>query len=321
MDDRSPRWEPARGSGASAARLSRRTALGLGMGAVLAGCAGVVRQPGAGGHGPGTTATTTSPAAPTTSGPAATTSGPQPPAAGRPGAATLPELEARYAGVEPRAWGLQIPGVVRDVPTAGAKVVALTFDACGGRGGNGYDAALIDLLRRHEVKATLFLNYRWMQENPRALRELADEPLFELANHGTRHLPLSVRGRSAYGIQGTRDVRGVYDEVETNAVFMERLLGRPVRLFRPGTAFYDDVAVRVVRDLDMYPVGFSVNGDAGATFTAPQIVTALRDVRPGSVVIAHLNHPEGATAAGLRQGIPALQREGYEFVQLSDRLV
>jgi peptidoglycan/xylan/chitin deacetylase (PgdA/CDA1 family) len=244
-----------------------------------------------------------------------------PSATGRPGPATLAELEARYDGLAPRAWGLQVPGVVRSIPADGAKVVALTFDACGGRGGSGYDAVLVDVLRRNEVKATLFLNYRWMKANPAVVRDLADDPLFELANHGTRHQPLSVRGRAAYGISGTRDVREVYEEVETNAAFMERLLGRPVPLFRCGTAFYDDVAARIVHDLGRYAVGFSVNGDAGATFTAPQIVTALRDVRPGSIVIGHLNHPECATAAGLRQGIPALRREGYQFVQLSERLV
>lgn len=323
MDDRSRASRSTSGGASSAAHLTRRAALGLGVGAVLAGCAGVPQSasPSASGQGAPATAATTTPAATTTTGPATSTSGPVPSATRQPGAATVAELEARYNGVAPRAWGLQVPGVVRSIPADGAKVVALTFDACGGRGGSGYDAALVDLLRRNQVKATLFLNYRWIKANPNAVRDLADDPLFELANHGTRHQPLSVRGRAAYGIAGTRDVREVYEEVETNAAFMERMLGRPVPLFRCGTAFYDDVAARIVHDLGRYAVGFSVNGDAGATFTAPQIVTALRDVRPGSIVIAHLNHPERATAAGLRRGIPALRREGYEFVQLSDRLV
>ena len=313
---------PRPGGEPSAGQLSRRAALGVGVGALLAACAAphaasrpvphtaLGRPPEAS---PSPSASASSPATAT---PTAT-----PTATGGPAAATLAELEARYDGIPPQAWGLQVPGVVRSIPAGGAKVVALTFDACGGRGGSGYDAALVELLRRNQVKATLFLNYRWMQANPSALGELADDPLFELANHGTRHQPLSVRGRSAYGIRGTRNVREVYDEVATNAAFMERLLGRPVRLFRCGTAFYDDVAARIVRDMGMYAVGFDVNGDGGATFTAPQVVTALGEVRPGSIVIAHLNHPERATAAGIREAIPALRREGYEFVHVSDRLV
>jgi peptidoglycan/xylan/chitin deacetylase (PgdA/CDA1 family) len=198
--------------------------------------------------------------------------------------------------------------------------VALTFDACGGRGGSGYDSALVALLRRHRIKATLFLNHRWILANREVARELAQDPLFDLANHGTRHQPLSVRGRSAYGISGTRSVREVYDEVETNAAFMADLLGRPVRLFRCGTAFYDDVAASVVRDLGMYPVGFTVNGDGGATFSARQVATAMRAVRPGAIVIGHMNHPLHATAAGMSRALPELSGAGYEFVHLAEHI-
>jgi peptidoglycan/xylan/chitin deacetylase (PgdA/CDA1 family) len=323
MDDRSRGSGPTSGSAISAGQLTRRAALGLGVGGVLAGCAGMLQPAshGAGGEGIPATDATSTPSAPATIGPTTSGTGPAAWVTGQPGAATLAELEARYDGLAPRDWGLQVPGVVRSIPADGAKVVALTFDACGGRGGSGYDAALVDVLRRNQAKATLFLNYRWMKSNPAAVRDLADDPLFELANHGTRHQPLSVRGRAAYGIPGTRDVHEVYEEVETNAAFLEGMLGRPVPLFRCGTAFYDDVAARIVHDLGRYAVGFSVNGDAGARFTAPQVVTALRDVRPGSIVLGHMNHPEHATASGFRQGIPGLRGEGYQFVHLSERLV
>jgi peptidoglycan/xylan/chitin deacetylase (PgdA/CDA1 family) len=96
-------------------------------------------------------------------------------------------------------------------------VIALTFDACGGPGGSGYDRALIDFLRRREIPATLFINSRWIDANPAIFRRLAAEPLFEIANHGTRHRPLSVTGRSAYGIPGTRSAAEVYDEISASS--------------------------------------------------------------------------------------------------------
>src|SRR5258708_792652 len=96
-------------------------------------------------------------------------------------------------------------------PSAAGRVIALTFDACGGPGGSGYDQALIDFLRRRQVPATLFLNSRWIDANPAAFHLLAAEPLFEIGNHGTRHRPLSVTGRSAYGIPGTRSAGEAYD--------------------------------------------------------------------------------------------------------------
>jgi peptidoglycan/xylan/chitin deacetylase (PgdA/CDA1 family) len=104
------------------------------------------------------------------------------------------EVVARYGRLAPHTWGFGGPGVVRGLGTT-RRVIALTFDACGGRGGSGYDEALITFLRRRDVPATLFLNSRWIDEHPAVFRQLRREPLFELANHGTRHRPLSVTGR------------------------------------------------------------------------------------------------------------------------------
>ncbi|HEV7196056.1 MAG TPA: polysaccharide deacetylase family protein [Pedococcus sp.] len=296
--------------------LSRRAALGVGCGLMLAACTQTTPHSSApvGGQ-----ATAVAPLAT----PGLTGAPPplvSPGLTGARAAVTLSAVEARYGSVQPTRWGLEVPGVVTRLNTGDQKVAALTFDACGGRGGSGYDSALVALLRQHGIKATLFLNHRWILANPTVARELAQDPLFDLANHGTRHLPLSVRGRSAYGITGTRSVREVYDEVETNASFMADLLGRPVRLFRCGTAYYDDVAASVVRDLGMYPVGFTVNGDAGATFSARQVSTAMQAVRPGAIVIGHMNHPLHATAAGMGTALPALVASGYEFVHLADHI-
>jgi peptidoglycan/xylan/chitin deacetylase (PgdA/CDA1 family) len=217
----------------------------------------------------------------------------------------------------PQAWGLNVPGVVTRLQGAG-RAVALTFDACGGRGGDGYDAALIGFLRQEQIRATLFLNARWIDANAAVFADLVADPLFDIANHGTRHLPLSVRGRSAYGIRGTNDAGEVYDEVEGNARKLLGLTGHRVRFFRSGTAHYDDVATRIAGDLGEQVVGFEVNGDGGATYTAQQVAGAMRTVRPGSIVISHMNHPGHGTAAGMRAALPALRGAGYRFVRVAD---
>ena len=60
----------------------------------------------------------------------------------------------------------------------------------------------------------------------------------------TRWKP-SVTGRSAYGIPGTRSAGEVYDEVAGNQAKLTRLLGKPARFFRSGTAYCDDIAERI----------------------------------------------------------------------------
>lgn len=226
---------------------------------------------------------------------------------------------ARYSAARPTAWGLDIPGVTTRLPTSD-RVVALTFDACGGPHGSGVDQALIAVLRQHQVPATLFLNARWIEANRRIFDGLAADPLFDIGNHGTQHRPLSVTGRSAYRIPGTRNAAEVYDEVAGNRDGLTALLGRSPRFFRTGTAFCDDVALRITGDLDQQMVNFNVNGDAGATLPARDVDRALRSARPGSIVICHMNQPGSGTAGGVSSAVPALVAGGFRFVHLSDYL-
>ncbi len=289
---------------------SRRAILAAMAASALAGCAGP--------------ASVTTRGLPAPGAPRAATGRGTPSAAPQTAPAAVPamtraQVVARYGRLKPRTWGFDAPGVVRVLPTA-QRVMALTFDACGGPGGSGYDQSLIGFLRQREVPATLFLNSRWIDANPAAFRQLAGEPLFEIANHGTRHRPLSVTGRSAYGIPGTRSAGEAYDEVAGNQAKLTRLLGVPPRFFRSGTAYCDDIAARIVTDLGERIVSFSVNGDGGATFTPEQVARTVTAAPDGSIVICHMNHPEGGTARGIAAAVPDLLASGYHFARLSDEL-
>jgi peptidoglycan/xylan/chitin deacetylase (PgdA/CDA1 family) len=256
---------------------------------------------------------------------AVATSGPTASASPVPGGSAGADLRSRksiirrYARTRPTAWGEAVPGVVLRLPTAD-RVVALTLDACGGPTGTGYDAELIENLRRERVPATLFVNARWIEANPRKFRELAADPLFEIANHGTEHRPLSVSGRSAYGINGTSNVAQVIDEVTVNQRLINHLTGAVPAFFRSGTAYYDDVAVRVVNDLGLQVVNFDVLGDAGATYSATQVGDAMLSSKPGSIILAHMNRPDSGTAEGIQARLPKLRRRGFRFVHLSEYL-
>ena len=225
----------------------------------------------------------------------------------------------RYSGKKPTAWGEAVPRVVLRLPTTD-RVVALTLDACGGRTGSGYDAELIKTLRREQVPATLFVNARWIDANPRKFQQLANDPLFEIANHGTAHRPLSVTGRSVYGIAGTGSVAQVVDEVAVNQRLITRVTGSAPAFFRSGTAYYDDVAVRAVNDLGLQVVNFNVLGDAGASYSAAQVADAMLSSTPGAIILAHMNRPAGGTAEGIDVALPKLSRRGFRFVHLSDYL-
>ncbi|WP_242605835.1 polysaccharide deacetylase family protein [Frankia sp. Cppng1_Ct_nod] len=293
--------------------LSRRALLAAGTSTVLAGCAGQA-HPSTPRPGPAAVPGSRSEETGSGSSIAVVSSASPAPVTG---AVTRNDMIVRYGRIRPIAWGTEVPGVTTTLPTTD-RVIALTFDACGGPHGNGYDQALTDFLRRHGVPATLFLNSRWIDANPQVFHDLATDPLFEIANHGTFHRPLSVSGRSAYGITGTHNVGEVFDEVAGNRDKLNALLGHPPGFFRSGTAHCDDVATRIVADLGERVVNFDVNGDAGATFTPDQVTHAVLTARPGSVVIGHMNHPSGGTAQGIAAAVPRLTGSGFRFVRLSD---
>ncbi len=206
-------------------------------------------------------------------------------------------------------------GVLSSLPV-GSSGVALSFDCCGGPGGNAVDQVLIDFLQQTGTPATFFLNFRWLQANPGPAKALAQDPLFEIGNHGTRHMPLSVSGRGAYGIPGTASPAEVYDEVMVNEDALRSLTGKPSRYFRSGTAYLDDVAVRIVRALGLVPVSFSINGDGGATFPAAVVFREVAAARTRDIVIAHANHPTAGTAGGVARALPALRSAGITPVLL-----
>ena len=107
-------------------------------------------------------------------------------------ATTTPDpaaVAARYRGVTPTLWGTSLPGIANTFAAFGRQI-ALTFDACPG----GCDDALLATLQRNTVPALLFLNSRWIDAHPGRAEQLAANPLFEIGNHGTRHVPLSSPG-------------------------------------------------------------------------------------------------------------------------------
>lgn len=230
-------------------------------------------------------------------------------------AARRERVVAELAGHAPHAWGQTIEGVLTEFD-ADAPSIALTLDACGGPGGNGYDEALIDLLRAEHVPATLFVTARWIAANGDAARSLADDPLFEIENHGDRHRPCSVNGRSAYAIRGTRSVSDAIDEISEGETAIEALTGRRPLLFRPGTAYFDDVCVDVIEGLGARPMGFSVVGDAGGGFGRKEVARQIATAPSGSVVLVHMNKPGGSTAEGVADALPKVRARGLSFVRL-----
>ncbi len=198
------------------------------------------------------------------------------------------------------------------------KVIALTFDACGGRH-SGYNKELIDYLRREKIHATLFVTGIWIEKNKETFAELARDPLFEIENHGLLHRLCSTEGRAKYGVHGTRDLGDVIDEMELGARRIAELTGRRPVFFRSATAYTDELSLKVAGRLGMEVVSYDVlSGDAMRQGAKKMSGNILAGARHGAVVIMHFNHPEWPVKDALERAVPELRRRGFEFGRLED---
>lgn len=242
-----------------------------------------------------------------------------------PGLAAVAQAAAPAASATPGAPPASLPGRElrhRLPPEAGtpagaaaaAPRVALTLDACGGAS----DAALLDFLIRERVAATVFVTARWLAGHAQSLRLLRAHPeLFELQNHGERHVPAVIGAQQrVYGLPGAADLEAFRREVREGARAVEAATGQPPRWYRAATARYDEQALNELARMGVRIAGYSVNADAGGTLAAAEVAARVGRARDGDVILAHLNRPASGTRAGLEQALPALRRQGFSFVHL-----
>ena len=197
----------------------------------------------------------------------------------------------------------------------GSPRVALTFDACTGH----TDMRILSALIRHRIPATIFVSGRWLRYNKRVfgiLRSHAD--LFEVEDHGHRHLPAVDKRLRIYGIESAGSAAAVRREVEGGANDIVTAGGKRPTWFRGATAYYTPSAITEIRHMGFRVAGFSINGDGGARFSAATVERIYDRARNGDVLISHINQPNRPAGAGVVKGILDLKAKGFHFVRLED---
>ncbi|MEW5963837.1 MAG: polysaccharide deacetylase family protein, partial [Pseudomonadota bacterium] len=221
-------------------------------------------------------------------------------------------------------------GAIRRVELpAGRKLIALTLDLCEQPGEvAGYDGAIIDYLRAHGIKATLFAGGKWMRSHPERTRQLMADPRFELANHAEAHRNLRLLAGAALAEEIAGPQRA-YEAAREQLSQMQCVTGheaelahvpRRMGLFRFPFGACSAAALAAVNDAGLLAIQWDLStGDPSPTQSAAAIAAAMvGNVRPGSIIIAHANGRGHNTAAALPIAIPKLRAAGYELVTVSE---
>jgi peptidoglycan/xylan/chitin deacetylase (PgdA/CDA1 family) len=223
-----------------------------------------------------------------------------------------------FPNAAPGRFGEFVKGVDEDLVT-NKKVLAFTFDACIGKS-NDYNAALIDFLKKEKIPATLFVSGLWIDGNLATFKNLADDQLFEIENHGLHHRLCSVDGETKYGVIATKNIGEVIDEMELNARKIEKITGKRPKFFRSATAYTDETCAKIANQLGMQVVSFDILSGDAVPFTPAHIISEniIKNAKDGAIVIMHFNHPLWYEKQALEMAIPVLRSQGYTFVKLED---
>jgi len=240
-----------------------------------------------------------------------------------------PSLTPTLAPFKPVAENLR--GAIRRVTLpAGKKWIALTLDFCEQvREVAGYDGAIIDYLRAENVPATLFVGGKWMQTHAERTEQLIADPNFELANHAEAHR--NFRTLSGTALQ--REILGPQAAYEKLRASLERKAcfkngsaptSLPQRLtyFRFPYGACNTSTLNAVNDAGLLAIQWDFSSwDSSRSQSATRIARRMiRDIRPGSIILAHANGRGHNTAAALRLALPKLRKKGFEFVTVSQLL-
>ena len=191
--------------------------------------------------------------------------------------------------------------------------LALTFDD----GPSPWTAAVLDLLREYEARATFFLIGARVRERPDDVRRIAAEG-HEVGSHTLTHPRLTEIG--------DEEARA---EILGGVEALEEVLGERPQLFRAPGFHADERVLAIVSELGLEPVFADVDPqdwrperDSHTIFSL-----VLRELREGVIVDLHDGYPPPPTSsrtdctptvAALDHLLPCLRAEDYETVTISE---
>lgn len=200
--------------------------------------------------------------------------------------------------------------VVERLPTRD-KVVALTFDACEARGGPAtFDRKLLDYLEAEKLPFTIFATGLFAERNAGDLARLAKSPLVEVENHSFDHPQHMER----------LDGGAVVAEVERADAAIMAATGRKPLYFRFPAGNYDAATLAAVEGTGHTVVHWRwPSGDPAKGLEPARLRDwVLSQVKPGDVLIFHINGRAPATHVALPEVVAELRRRGYGFVRLDE---
>lgn len=212
---------------------------------------------------------------------------------------------ARYALGPPGQLVVGHVSPLRHVDTREPKV-ALTFDISWG---DKVVGPVLDILKAHRVRSTIFVSGGWSAGHPEILRRMVTES-HEVGSHGHRHLNYS---------QYSREV--VAENLRTAHQIIKDVCGVEPTLFRPPNGDYSDDVIATAAEFGYATVIWDTDSldwkNPGVDFMVKRV---LAKAHPGDIVLLHCSDSARQTAEALPRIIEGLRAQGFELVTVGELL-
>jgi peptidoglycan/xylan/chitin deacetylase (PgdA/CDA1 family) len=201
--------------------------------------------------------------------------------------------------------------VVTSLPTD-EPLVALTFDACETRSPSWLDRSILDYLTLERIPFTIFASGRFAERSRDHLKELASLHGVEIENHSLSHRQHMERLSD----------EAVKREVLGAETIIQGITGVRPRFFRFPAGNYDRRTLGMVELLGYRVVHWTfASGDPAKESSEARLTKwVLSQVRPGSILIFHVNGRGYHTGEALPAIVRGIREKGMRFVKLEDVL-
>ncbi|MEK5078142.1 polysaccharide deacetylase family protein [Solibacillus sp. FSL W7-1436] len=204
--------------------------------------------------------------------------------------------------------GLAKPPVVKEKPAkpvppkpATDKKIALTFD-------DGphpkVTRQILKTLEKYEAKATFFVVGQEVKEHPEILKAVYNAG-HEIGNHTFNHKKLT-----------TLSSKEVKQQIQSTDTLIKSTIGQRATVFRPPYGSYDKT---ITDQLNVPNVLWTIDTLDWKHRDPKKTVLAVKEhAKNGSIILMHDIHQ--TTADALDEVLATLQKQGYEFVTVSELL-
>ena len=209
--------------------------------------------------------------------------------------------------VLPGAITVTSTGSKKDLPIFSVntkeKKVSLSFDVAWG---NEDTNAILDILNKHDIKATFFITGEWVKQYPKNVKAIVANG-HDLANHSEDHKSMVKLSKK----QCKDEIMKVHQQVK-------ELTGIDMNLFRAPYGDYDNTVLGTARECGYYTIQWDVDTYDWKDYTAECIINRTvtnPTLTNGSIIL--MNDGAKNTVEALDGIITGLQKQGYKIVPVS----